>query len=123
MGKLRLKRIYDNFEYDKGYRILVDRLWPRGISKEKARLDLWSKEIAPTTKLRKWFDHDIKKFEKFSQLYEKELLENENFENFMKTISKELIQRDVFLLYSAKDERHNQAIILKRVLEENIKKS
>jgi uncharacterized protein YeaO (DUF488 family) len=67
--QIQIKRIYEDYSEDDGYRVLVDRLWPRGVSKEEARLDEWCKEIAPSTELRKWFDHDPDKFEEFSNRY------------------------------------------------------
>ena len=69
----QIKRIYDDHSEDDGYRVLLDRLWPRGVSKEQAQLDEWCKEIAPSTELRKWFDHDPDKFDEFGKRYKKEI--------------------------------------------------
>ncbi|HOI60003.1 MAG TPA: DUF488 domain-containing protein [Candidatus Pacearchaeota archaeon] len=115
MPTIKIKRIYGQKEKDDGFRILVDRLWPRGVSKEKAALDLWFKEIAPSNELRKWFKHDPKKWELFKEKYESEITENkENFKKIKEIIDKEKI---VTLLYSAKDEKYNEAVVLKNLLE------
>ena len=92
---LTIQRIYQNPVVPNTYRILVDRVWPRGISKDKAQLDLWAKAIAPTTELRKWFNHDPEKFPEFQQRYQAQLA-----------------QGDVVLLYGAKDQQDNQAQVL-----------
>ncbi|WP_026810146.1 DUF488 domain-containing protein [Arenibacter latericius] len=115
MGKIRIKRIYDIPKESDGYRVLVDRIWPRGVSKESAKLDDWIKEIAPSDKLRKWFDHDPDKFEEFDKRYRIELQEKVDKLKELREKSKENI---LTLLYGAKDTEHNQAIILKKVLEE-----
>ncbi len=105
-----IKRIYEKTEKMDGYRILVDRLWPRGLSKDKAKVDLWLKEIAPSNELRKWFSHDPKKWEEFKKEYEKELKNKENLLNKIKEIERE--KGIITLLYSAKDKSHNNAVIL-----------
>lgn len=106
---LLLKRVYDNPESTDGRRVLVDRLWPRGLTKEKAKVDLWLKEIAPSTLLRKWFNHDPKKWEEFQLRYIHELKKNKtNVSELQDLISK----GKVTLLYSAKDQKHNEAIVL-----------
>lgn len=115
MGKIRIKRIYDIPKESDGYRVLVDRIWPRGVSKESAKLDDWIKEIAPSDKLRKWFDHDPDKFEEFDKRYRIELQEKVDKLKELREKSKENI---LTLLYGAKDTEHNQAIVLKKVLEE-----
>lgn len=92
----------------------MDRLWPRGVSKEKANLDLWLKEIAPTTELRKWFDHDPKKWSGFKRKYKAELSKNVESAVTLKKIIKE--HKRVTLLYAAKDEKHNEAIVIKDFL-------
>ena len=115
---VKIARIYDAKE-EKGVRVLTDRVWPRGVSKEDANLDHWLKEVAPTSDLRKWFNHDPQLFGAFKEKYEKELRENEDqkeaFEE-LKQIVKESKQ-DVLLLFAAKDTEHNQAVILKDLLE------
>lgn len=106
---LLLKRVYENPESTDGRRVLVDRLWPRGLTKEKAKVDLWLKEIAPSTLLRKWFNHDPKKWEEFQLRYINELKKNKtNVSELQDLISK----GKVTLLYSAKDQKHNEAIVL-----------
>jgi len=113
---IQTKRIYEEASEDDGYRVLVDRLWPRGVSKEKAQLDDWAKEIAPTDDLRKWFDHDPDKFEEFTKRYKKELEANtDQLEN----IANKARDKKVTLLYGAKDEEHNQAIVLKNILQQH----
>ena len=115
MKKILTKRIYDAATDSDGYRILVDRLWPRGVSKEDAHLDDWIKEVAPTDELRKWFDHDPKKFGEFEERYRSEL--NDKAEILLQ-IRKKATDRTVTLLYGAKDTEHNQAIVLQKVLAE-----
>ncbi|UOB20755.1 DUF488 domain-containing protein [Macrococcus armenti] len=107
----KLARIYDKHILD-GKRVLVDRVWPRGISKEDAKLDEWLKDIAPSTELRKWFNHDPDKFSEFKKKYREELRNNEAVQALKDMKGK------VVLLYGAKDEVHNHAIVLKEFLEE-----
>lgn len=116
---IQLKRAYDPVEDTDGYRILVDRLWPRGVSKEKLKLDDWFKEIAPSDELRNWFDHDSEKFEEFKQRYYAELDSNES------TQIEELISicqshDTVTLIFAAKDRGHNNAVALKEYLKEKL---
>ena len=107
---IELKRIYEPYSKEDGYRILVDRLWPRGFTKEKAALDLWLKEIAPSTELRKWFGHDPEKWKEFQKKYRIELKQNkEALDRLMDYIKK----GKVTLLYGAKDEEHNEAQVIK----------
>jgi uncharacterized protein YeaO (DUF488 family) len=97
-----------------GFRILVDRLWPRGITKEKARVDLWLKDIGPSTELRKWFGHDPARWKEFQKRYELELMQNEPvLENLRRIIKAE---KKVTLLFAASDEIHNNAVVLKTIL-------
>jgi uncharacterized protein YeaO (DUF488 family) len=112
--KIQIKRIYENYSPQDGFRVLVDRLWPRGIKKEKAKIDLWFKEIAPSDKLRKWFKHDISKWEEFKKRYQEEIKQNK--ESFKKLISIIKDKKIVTLVFSAKDEKHNNAVILKEIL-------
>lgn len=111
-------RIYDAKD-DKGTRILVDRIWPRGISKQDANLDYWLKEVAPTTELRKWFNHDPKLYAAFKEKYEKELRENDDQKEALDEL-KEIVRsnNNIVLLYAAKDTEHNQAVVLKEILED-----
>ena len=105
MTVYKIKRIYESPESDDGYRVLVDRLWPRGISKERAALDEWAKEIAPTNELRQWFNHDPEKFTEFSERYRKELDENPAV---IKARNDWTNHPTVTLLYSAKDVEFNK---------------
>ncbi len=114
--ELKIKRVYDTPDKKDGYRILVDRIWPRGMKKENAKLNLWLKEIAPSTELRKWFGHDPKKWDEFQSRYRKELDENTDAVN---QIKKQLSEGKVTLVYGAKDEAHNQAVVLEKYLSEN----
>ena len=107
---LKIKRIYEPAEKEDGFRILVDRLWPRGLNKEKAAVDLWLKDIAPSTELRKWFAHDPEKWKEFQKKYLKELKENKEAVDTLKAYLK---KGNVTLLYAAKDEAHNEAQVLK----------
>lgn len=118
MGEIKLVRIYSH-DQPVGYRILVDRLWPRGMSKIKANLDEWDKEIGPSTKLRKWFNHDEAKFLEFKDCYEKELEENPALDQFIATVKEKLANGDVLFLYGTKDKKVNQASILKEFVEKN----
>jgi uncharacterized protein YeaO (DUF488 family) len=111
---IKIKRIYHSTAKEGEYRILVDRLWPRGISKEKAKVDLWLKEIAPSNELRKRFCHDLRKWEGFKRKYEKELEGKKELLRRIKALEKE--KGIVTLLYSAKDEEHNNAVVLSTVL-------
>lgn len=107
---LKIKRAYEVPDPEDGFRILVDRLWPRGVTKEKARIDLWLKEIAPSPKLRKWYAHDLKKWESFQMKYETELKNNGELIKEIKQIEKE--HQKITLIYSTKDIKHNSATIL-----------
>jgi uncharacterized protein YeaO (DUF488 family) len=109
--KVHLKRIYDEPAEADGFRILVDRLWPRGVSKERAHLDLWLKELAPSTELRKWFNHDPERWTGFRRKYMTELTKNLENVVALKKILK--AHKRVTLLYAAKDEEHNEAIVIK----------
>jgi uncharacterized protein YeaO (DUF488 family) len=111
--KLKIKRVYEKPEKADGTRILVDRLWPRGLSKEKAAVDLWLKEIAPSTELRKWFGHDPQKWDEFQKRYRAELKANEEA---VQRLRDEMKKGMVTLVYGAKDEEHNDAVVLKEFL-------
>jgi len=119
MSKLIMKRIYDK-ELPDGYRVLVDRLWPRGISKVRAALDLWAKEIAPTAELRKWFGHDPEKYSEFKSKYLDEINNNPYTAEFLQELQTALQKQDVLILYSAKDEEHNDAVVLMEYLNSKI---
>lgn len=114
MITILLKRAYDPAEPDDGFRILVDRLWPRGVSKDSARIDLWLKDIAPSATLRKWFDHDPLKWSEFRDRYFLELNDNpEVVEQLMEYVRRGLVT----FVYGAKDKEHNHAVVLKAYLE------
>jgi len=116
--KVKVKRIYEKLETSDGYRILVDRLWPRGIKKEIAQIDTWMKDVAPSTTLRKWFAHDPEKWPDFVSRYKKELHGSMAFSELMTLVKK---HKTVTLLFSASDEAHNQAVALKKFVEEEFR--
>jgi uncharacterized protein YeaO (DUF488 family) len=111
---IKLKRAYEKPTRDDGLRVLVERLWPRGLTKERAAMDLWLKEVAPSPELRKWFGHDPAKWEQFQKRYGKELQEKEEAVGLLKQKAK---QGTLTLVYAARDEEHNSAVVLKRFLE------
>ncbi|KXK22872.1 MAG: hypothetical protein UZ15_CFX003000807 [Chloroflexi bacterium OLB15] len=110
---IQLKRAYVAASADDGYRVLVDRLWPRGISKEQAKVDLWLKEIAPSNDLRKWFEHDPAKWGEFKKRYGQEL---DSHPDLVKQLADLVKARKVTLVYGAKNEEFNQAVALKEYL-------
>jgi uncharacterized protein YeaO (DUF488 family) len=112
---IKIKRIYEPAAEEDGFRILVDRLWPNGIKKEKAKIDLWLKEVAPSDELRKWFSHDPEEWEEFKKKYAKELARKQELLKEIRQIETE--KGTVTLLYSARDVEHNNAVALKEVLE------
>lgn len=112
--RIHLKRVYEPASKQDGFRVFVDRLWPRGIKKEELQMDLWLKEVAPSTELRKWFSHDPAKWEQFQKKYAKELDEKgEALEPILSALKKGVVT----LLYSSKDTEHNSALYLKKYLE------
>lgn len=115
--KIEIKRIYEPPSEDDGLRILVDRLWPRGISKETAQLDAWAKQLAPSTELRKWSGHDPEKWEEFRRRYIRELDDNaDEVRAFLNRFGNGGDQRKMTLLYGARDETRNQAVVLAEYL-------
>jgi len=114
---IRIKRVYEPIQKSDGYRILIDRLWPRGIAKEKAHVDLWLKDIAPSTELRQWFHHDSAKWQEFVKRYKSELAEKSDMIAKIRELEQE--HTTVTLLYGARDEQHNQAVVLTHVLGQN----
>lgn len=114
---IRVKRIYEEPSDQDGFRILVDRLWPRGLRKSEARLDLWMKEIAPENRLRRWFSHDPEKWEEFRKCYLKEL---EQKEEYVQELLDKARDTDLTLLYAAKDEIFNNATVLKEYIESRL---
>ncbi|MDD5404540.1 MAG: DUF488 domain-containing protein [Sulfuricella sp.] len=107
--RIRIKRVYEQPDEQDGRRVLVDRLWPRGLTKERAKVDLWLKDIAPSTALRKWFGHDPDKWEAFKERY---LAELKNNGEQIRILKQELDKGLVTLVYAAKDEKHNEAIVI-----------
>jgi uncharacterized protein YeaO (DUF488 family) len=115
---IKVERIYNNPRGNSTFRILVDRLWPRGLSKDKVKVDLWQKDIAPSNSLRKWFSHDETKWDEFKARYFKEL--EKNAESVSMIIDR-ANEEPITLLYGAKEEKFNNAMALKEYLEEKIK--
>jgi len=115
---IKLKRIYESPSSDDGIRILIDRLWPRGISKEKAKIDHWLKEISPSTELRKWF-HQTGRWQEFRKKYIAELNGNEEAVDQLKGF---VNSGTVTLLYSVRDEQNNHAIVIKEYIEKEVRK-
>lgn len=114
-GHVRVRRVYDAAGEDDGYRVLVDRLWPRGVSKEAAHVDEWVREVAPSDELRHWFGHDPELWEEFKQRYYSELEGDPapSLEHLRELVA----DRDVTLVYAAKDTEHNNAVALRELLE------
>jgi uncharacterized protein YeaO (DUF488 family) len=110
---IQLKRVYETPSRKDGWRVLVDRLWPRGLTKERAAVDLWLKDVAPSTELRQWFGHDPAKWKGFQARYRNELKQKKDALKLLKQKSKE---RTVTLVYAARDKDHNEALVLKSVL-------
>lgn len=112
--RIRLKRIYEAPAAEDGCRVLVDRVWPRGLAKDKARVDHWLREIAPSTELRKWFGHDPARWGEFRRRYEAELADNTQAVSRLRDILRN--ETRVTLLFAARDERHNNAVALRDYL-------
>lgn len=115
---LKIKRVYENTEESDGIRFLVERLWPRGIKKGELLMEAWLKDVAPSANLRRWFAHDITKWDEFQRRYRAELDENPGA---WKAILEALKQGNITLLYSARDKEHNSAVVLKSFLEEYLR--
>lgn len=113
MKTISIKRVYDEKSKDDGYRVFIDRLWPRGVSKEDAHFDEWMKELAPSTELRKWFDHKPERFEEFSKRYKKELKEQREELDKLRELAK---SKKITLLFAAKDSEMNNAVVIRDVL-------
>ena len=113
MPDVAVKRAYEPVDEDDGYRVLIDRLWPRGVSKERARLDEWARELAPSTELRRWFGHDPARFEEFRRRYIEELAaEGDKLDELRRRTS----AGKVTLVYGARDSEHNDAVVLAELL-------
>jgi len=111
IGRVRIKRAYEPATDDDGYRVLVDRLWPRGVSKDKAHLDTWMKDIAPSTELRRWFGHDPARWDEFERRYRAELDEPERSQ-LVEALAERATHGPVTLIYGARDTAHNEAVVL-----------
>lgn len=119
MTKLKLKRVYDDYSPDDGYRVLVDKLWPRGVKKESLKFDEWNKVITPSTTLRKWYHDDMKnRWNEFKTYYLRELNESQAVSAFIDSIKQ---YPEVTLLYASKDKEQNHALILKSYIDEVLK--
>ena len=110
---VKIKRIYEEPDPADGRRILVDRLWPRGLSKERASVDWWLKDIAPSDELRRWFGHDPERWPEFRARYREELKEQRPLLDELKSLAR---KEPITLLYGAKDQDHNNAVVLKELL-------
>jgi uncharacterized protein YeaO (DUF488 family) len=115
MAEIRLKRVYEAPSPDDGLRVLVERLWPRGLSKGRAAVDEWMKDIAPSPELRRWFDHDPAKWEEFQKRYRAEL---QHQDDVVEELRQKYHAGTVTLVYAARDEQHNGALVLKAFLED-----
>lgn len=113
MADIKIKRIYDEPSNTDGYRVLVDRVWPRGLTKEKADIDVWLKDVGPTTALRKWFNHEVDKWPQFVLKYKAELTANAALQTLKEICTK---HKTVTLLFGAKDVEHNQAVVLQKII-------
>lgn len=113
--KIFIRRAYEDTTAEDGYRVLVDRIWPRGRSKETLKLDQWARDLAPSVGLRKWFGHAPKRWDIFQQRYRSEL-DTEEMQERMRYLLAETDGRSITLVYGAKDEEHNQAVVLRDVL-------
>ena len=111
---ISIKRVYEPKSAGDGCRVLVDRLWPRGVSKEKAALDLWMKDIGPSTELRQWFGHDSAKWAEFQEKYRAELKNKSEMLDELRKLAKE--HKRLTLLYGARDEEHNEAVVIAEAL-------
>lgn len=114
MAEIRLKRAYEKPTPDEGLRVLVERLWPRGLSKERAALDLWMKDVAPSPELRRWFNHDPARWNEFQRRYRAELRQNKDA---VDELREKCGDGTVTFVYAARDEQHNGALVLKDFLE------
>lgn len=112
---IQVKRVYEPMEVGDGFRVLVDRIWPRGLAKDAANVDLWMRDIAPSTQLRKWFAHDVEKWPEFRERYERELEQRTDLLDMLADIERE--ERTLTLLFAAKDLKHNHAFVVQHALE------
>jgi len=112
---VRVKRVYEQPEPDDGYRVLVDHMWPRGVSRERARIDRWARELAPSNDLRKWFAHDPQRFPQFQLRYRQELADRRHLIDSLLDVARE---GTVTLVYAARDRQHNNAVVLQATIRE-----
>ncbi len=120
MATIKIKRVYEEAENGDGFRVLVDRLWPRGIKKEDLSCDLWAEAITPSPELRKWYHEDLQgRWDEFREKYRKELEESDAVKTFLEKIQ---LQKTVTLLYASKNEAQNHAVVLKEFLESVLKR-
>ena len=119
---VRIKRAYEEPARSDGHRVLVDRLWPRGVKKDALQLDLWAKELAPSAALRRWFGHDPARFRDFARRYHAEL-RHDPARSILADLTRRAAHATVTLVYGARDETHNEALVLKRVLEGHPRRS
>jgi uncharacterized protein YeaO (DUF488 family) len=110
---VRMKRAYDRPQRADGYRVLIDRIWPRGVSKDEARLDEWARELAPSSELRRWFGHDPAKFDEFRRRYREELTAKEEK---LRELRRRARAGTLTLVYGARDSEHNDAVVLAELL-------
>lgn len=116
MKSISIKRVYDDKSKSDGFRVFIDRLWPRGVKKKDAHFDEWLKDLAPSTELRKWFDHEPDKFDEFKKRYKEELQDQKEELDKLRNKAK---SETITLLYAAKDKEMNNAVVIKEVLEES----
>jgi len=114
---IKLKRVYEKAENNDGLRVLVDRLWPRGVKKEEAKLDEWLRDIAPSSVLRKWFRHDPKKWEEFKIRYEQEVAQKEEL---LDKLIQDAKGKNITLVYASREKQFNNVIVLKELIEERM---
>lgn len=120
MPTIRLKRAYESFEKSDGMRVLVDRLWPRGVSKERLHVDLWAKDIAPSTVLRQWFGHAVNRWPEFRRRYQQELRRSDARQQIARLLGAAKGGRVITLVYGARDELHNQAVVLRDLMQRRL---
>lgn len=113
--EVQIARVYDVTDRDSGYRVLVDRVWPRGMKKSSLQLDEWRQELAPSSELRKWFGHDRERWDEFRRRYLEELKEHSKTLDRLRDLARE---QPLLLLYSARDQDHNQAVVLRDHLQD-----
>ena len=119
--QILLKRAYEKAAESDGFCVLADRLWPRGVSKENARLDMWAKDVAPSTPLRQWFGHDPERWLEFARRYKIELKETQAREEIIEIVDRAKQAPAITLIYGAKDTEHNEAVVLRDILKRRVR--